>query len=80
MFLTSTLERSSSAPWGRMEMLASQRKEPFSMSAVETPRYWRMARSLMRYWRASSDERMSGSLTISIRGTPARFTSMSEYR
>ena len=37
MFLTSTLVPSSRAPRGRSETLASQRKEPFSMSASEAP-------------------------------------------
>ncbi len=38
-----------------------------------------MVRSFMRYCRASSGERMSGSLTISISGTPERLTSTRLY-
>ena len=77
MFLTSTLVPYSVAPLGRTETLASQRKLPCSMSAVETPMYWRMERSLVRYCRASSGLRKSGSPTTSMRGTPARLTSIS---
>ena len=52
-----------------------KRKDDLSMLPVETPRYCRIVRSLMRYWRASSGERRSGSPTISIRGVPARLMS-----
>ena len=38
MFLISTFAPNSAAPGRRSEMFASQRNEPFSISAVETPR------------------------------------------
>ena len=79
MFFTSTFVPYSSEPLGRMEMLASHRKLPCSMSAVDTPMYRRMERIFIRYWRASSGVRRSGSPTTSINGTPARFTSIRAY-
>ena len=75
MFLISVRVNSSVLPAGRMLTLASHRKLPSSMLPVDTPRYWRTARRLIRYCRASSGERMSGSLTVSMSGIPERFTS-----
>ena len=49
MFLTSTLAEELFTAPGRMLMLASQRKLPSSMLAVETPRSRRMECSLTRY-------------------------------
>ena len=48
MFFTSTLVPSVVSPTGRIEMLASQRNAPSSMSPVETPSARRIARS---FWR-----------------------------
>ena len=78
MFLTSVRVPKVSLPAGLMLTLASQRKLPSCMFAVETPRYWTMECNAVRYWRASSGERRSGLLTISMSGTPDRFTSTSE--
>ena len=72
MFLISTLTPSASAPTGRTETFASQRREPSSIRTSETSSASRRARSSRRYAPASSGERMSGSDTHSTRGTPAR--------
>ena len=58
--------------------LASTRIEPSSIFASDAPTARRMARSSVTYWRASSAVRMSGRLTISTSGTPARLKSISE--
>src|SRR4030043_201195 len=62
-------------PLGRMLILASHLKLPSSILPVDTPRYCRIVRSFIRYCLASSGELISGSLTISINGTPERLTS-----
>jgi hypothetical protein len=60
-------------PAACIETLASQRKLPSSMLPSQMLEVLtRMARSLRRYATASSGLRMSGSLTISISGTPQR--------
>ena len=58
--------------------LASTRIEPSSILASEAPTATRIARSSVTYWRACSAVRMSGRLTISTSGTPARLKSISE--
>ncbi len=59
--------------------LASTRIDPSSIFASDAPTARRMARSSVTYCRASSAVRMSGRLTISTSGTPARLKSISEY-
>ncbi len=75
MFLISTLVPNPVSPRSRSEMLASQRRLPSSMLPSQTPRYSRMARKARRYAAASSGERMSGSDTVSMSGTPERLKS-----
>ena len=58
--------------------LASTRMLPSSILASEAPTASRMPRSSVTYWRACSAVRMSGRLTISTSGTPARLKSISE--
>ena len=72
MFFSSVRCPSLLSPRGRIDTLASQRSDPSSMLPSEIPRNrtsWRTAR---KYSAASSAERMSGSETTSISGTPAR--------
>ncbi len=66
------------SPGRRTDTLASTRIDPSSILASEAPTARRMARSSVTYWRASSAVRMSGRLTISTSGTPARLKSISE--
>ena len=75
MFLISTFVPSASAPAARSDTFASQRSEPSSIFTSETSSDSSVARSSRRYAAASSGERMSGSLTHSTRGTPARLKS-----
>ncbi len=63
-------------PTGRIETLASQRSDPSSMRTSLTSSDSSVARSSRRYAPASSGERMSGSLTHSTSGTPARLKSI----
>ena len=72
MFLISTFVPRTSDPGGRMLMLASQRSDPSSILTSETSSTSSVARSSRRYAAASSGVRMSGSLTHSTNGTPAR--------
>ena len=72
MFLTSTLVPSSEVPTGRTDTLASTRIEPSSIFTSDTPIACSTARSSLTYARACSALRMSGRLTISMSGTPAR--------
>ena len=72
MFLISTFVPSASAPAGRSETFASHRSDPSSIRTSLTSSDSRVARSSRRYAAASSGERMSGSLTHSTSGTPAR--------
>ncbi len=53
-------------------MLASQRSDPSSMRTSLTSSDSSVVRSWRRYAAASSGVRMSGSLTHSTSGTPAR--------
>ena len=73
--MSSVLVLSSLLPAGLILMFASQRMEPSSILQSETAIYWRILRSFCRKSLASSGERISGSVTISIRGTPARLKS-----
>ncbi len=77
MFFSSVRVRNSS-PSGRTETLTSKRSEPFSISASEMPSSTTVWRSSCRKRRASSAERMSGAVTISTSGVPARLKSISE--
>ena len=72
MFLISTLVPSGSVPTGRIDTFASTRIDPSSIFTSETPIAWRTPRSSPTYARAWSALRMSGLLTISMSGTPAR--------
>ena len=72
MFLISVRVRSSSVPAGRTETFASTRSVPFSISASEMPSSTIVCRSSWRKRFASSDEWMSGAVTISTRGVPPR--------
>ena len=75
MFFSSALVPSFSAPCNRSDTLASQRSEPSSMLPSLIPKVRTRVRRARMYSAASSAERMSGSLTISTRGTPARLKS-----
>ena len=75
MFFNSVRVPNSLAPLRITETLASQRKLPSSRLPSFTPRYTSTSRSAFRYSPASSELRRSGSLTISISGTPARLRS-----
>ena len=68
----------SGEPAGRIETFASQRSVPFSMSQSDAPVATIVARSSVRKRRACSPERMSGSVTISSNGVPARLKSTIE--
>jgi hypothetical protein len=75
MFLISTFVPNASDLWGRSDTFASHRSDPSSIFTSETSRDSSVARSSRRYAAASSGERMSGSLTHSTSGTPARLKS-----
>ena len=64
------------APGRRTETLASQRKLPSCMLPSQMPSQTTSACSAFAYSTASALERMSGSVTISSSGVPARFRSM----
>ena len=70
--MTSALVPSVVCPRGRTETLASQRRLPSSMLPSFTPSHTRMPRSRLKNSAASGADRKSGSLTISISGTPLR--------
>ena len=72
MFLSSVRVPNFSCPTGLIETFASQRNEPSSRFPSFTPMNIRMSRSFLRYASASSELRMSGSLTISMSGVPPR--------
>jgi hypothetical protein len=77
MFLTSTLVFKTELPRSRMEMLASTRIVPLSMLQSELPaQRIRVLRFRMNSM-ASCADRMSGSVTISTSGAPARLKSTS---
>ena len=75
-FLISQRVPSLSLPAGRTDTLASQRKLPSCMLPSQMPIQRTSACSVLAYATASSELRMSGSLTISSSGVPARFRSM----
>ena len=75
MFLISVLVPSAAAPGSRMLTFASTRRLPSSMLTSLTRAYSRICLSVLRYASASAALRMSGSLTISASGTPARLRS-----
>jgi hypothetical protein len=64
------------APGRRTETLASQRKLPSCMLPSQMPSHTTSACSALAYSTASALLRMSGSVTISSSGVPARFRSM----
>ncbi len=72
MFLISVLVPNLSLPSGRTEMFTSQRIEPSCILQSETPMLRMTCCSFSTYSLASSIERISGSDTISISGTPPR--------
>lgn len=76
--MTSTLVPNGS-PGRRTDTLTSARILPSSGAASDTSSAWAMALISARNSRASSAERMSGSVTISTSGAPARLRSTSEW-
>ena len=71
-FLISTFVPKVSTPIGRMEILTSQRSDPSSILPVDTLRnetIWRIASTKAA---ACAPLRISGRVTISIKGMPAR--------
>ena len=66
----------SGAPGLRTDTLASQRNEPSCMLPSQMPSHTTSVCSARAYSTASAAERMSGSVTISNSGVPARFKSM----
>ena len=77
MFFSSVRVRSSSEPAGRTETLTSNRIEPFSSSASESPSSTTVCRRSCRKRFASSAEWRSGAVTISSSGVPPRLKSTS---
>ncbi len=77
-FLVSVLVPNSSAPTSLTERFTSALMEPSLSLQSEAPRYCIISLSFSRYAITSSAERISGSDTISIRGTPERLKSTSE--
>ena len=75
MFFTSVRIPKGSVPRRRSETFASTRIWPFSISASETSIARSRSRSSSAYRRACSAVRISGSVTISMSGTPARLKS-----
>ena len=71
-FFISVRTPSASLPTGRTETLTSARMDPSCILQSETPRKSSSVRSRSRKSAASSPERKSGSVTISISGTPQR--------
>jgi hypothetical protein len=70
--LISVFTPSRASPAGRTDTLASQRRLPSSMLPSFTPMATRMARRRVKHSAASAALRRSGSLTISMSGTPLR--------
>ncbi|OPZ47916.1 MAG: hypothetical protein BWY92_01682 [Firmicutes bacterium ADurb.BinA052] len=79
MFFSSTKVPNSFESRGITETLASHLMEPSSILQSDTPMATKMDRSLVRYARASSADRMSASDTISIRPIPERLKSSSDW-
>ena len=71
-FFISVRVPSSSEPMGRTDRFTSQRSEPSCILQSDTPRYSSVLLSFSRYAMTSSPERKSGSVTISMSGTPQR--------
>ena len=78
MFLISTFVPSFASPFGRIDMLTSERMLPSSRLQSETPAYTSISLSAVRYAIASSADSMSGSETISMSGVPPRLKSTPE--
>ena len=72
MFLISVRVPNASLPCGRTEMFTSQRMEPSCILQSEMPTQRMTCCRRSTYSFASSIERISGSETISISGTPPR--------
>src|SRR5690554_1865308 len=75
-FLVSVRVPRVSEPLGFREMLTSKRMEPWDISPSQMPREVTMLCSFLAKATASSAVFMSGSVTTSISGVPARFRSM----
>ncbi len=75
-FLISQRVPNAAWPIGRTDTFASQRNEPSCMLPSQMPSQTTSACSAFAYATASADERISGSLTISSSGVPARLRSM----
>ena len=71
-FLVSVRVPNSLEPRRRTDTLQSPRKEPSSIRPSDTSKYCKMERNFSTYALASAPDRISGSDTISRRGTPVR--------
>ena len=71
-FFTSALVPKACCPTGRTDTFASQRRLPSSMLPSFTPSHTRISRSWLKNSAAWTADRMSGSDTISMSGTPLR--------
>ena len=72
IFLISVLSPRAQPPALLHEMLTSLRIEPSCILQSEMPRYFIVSLSIVRYSFTSATLEKSGSVTISISGTPAR--------
>ena len=72
IFLISVRVPSTSEPAGRTDTFTSQRIDPSCILQSDTPMYFIISCSFSRYSRISSTLRISGSVTISMSGTPPR--------
>ncbi len=70
--MTSALVPSAVGARGPTDTFASQRRLPSSMLPSLTPSQTRIARSRLKNSAASAADRRSGSVTISMSGTPLR--------
>ena len=77
-FFISVRVPNSSAPTSRTDKLTSALIEPSCNLQSDAPKYWMIRRNFSRYAITSSAERISGSDTISISGTPERLKSTKE--
>ena len=75
-FLTSTLVPNVVAPFKRIEILASHLKLPSSILPSQIPIQRTSFLTSVTNKKASSAECIQGSVTISIKGVPARFKSI----
>ena len=71
IFFTSTFVPNFSTPLSRTEILASHLKLPSSIFPSQMSKYLTSFLTSFRYWYASSEDLISGSETISTKGTPA---------